>query len=177
MSTIVTLADFISQQEYFANQALQNKIFVYPTDTVYGIGTVYSQANLTKINNIKNRPANQLCSILAPDFDWIIANYKEAKSIQTLKKYQSKYHGVTYIFNPDQPGVRVIDHPFQKFVKTLGVAFITTSANISGNPVIKNIDQLSPKLMSKVDYIIDGGVLDGKPSVLINLPNGTVLER
>jgi tRNA A37 threonylcarbamoyladenosine synthetase subunit TsaC/SUA5/YrdC len=34
----LSLQQFEKQHDFFVGEALQNKIFVYPTDTLYGIG-------------------------------------------------------------------------------------------------------------------------------------------
>jgi len=93
---------------------------------------------VTKLYTIKKRDEKKMFSIIAPSFDRIITNYqlREANlakqiTIELLQKYLNTYHGVTYIFTYDRPGVRIIKHPFQAFVEKLGESFITTSCNVS----------------------------------------------
>lgn len=96
-------------------------------------------------------------SLIAPSFEWISKNYPGIDS-EILKKHLDTYHGVTYIFDYNTPGVRIIKHPIQKFVEALGKTFITTSCNISGEPVVIDIQHIPEEIASKIDYIIDGGI-------------------
>jgi tRNA A37 threonylcarbamoyladenosine synthetase subunit TsaC/SUA5/YrdC len=84
---------------------------------------------------------------------------------------------VTYIFDYTEPGVRIIKHPFQKFVERLWEPFITTSCNIAGEPVIIDIKDIPEEIASKVDYIVDWGIGWGKPSVLIDFVSNKVIHR
>ena len=65
----------------------------------------------------------------------------------------------------------------QNFVEALGIPFITTSCNISREPVVIDIKNIPEEIAKKVDYIIDGGIGWGKPSVLIDLVSNKVIER
>jgi tRNA A37 threonylcarbamoyladenosine synthetase subunit TsaC/SUA5/YrdC len=94
-------------------------------------------------------------SIIAPNFDWIEKKYPNA-NIETLKKHLDTYHGVTYIFSYEEPGVRIIKHPIQNFIEALGIPFITTSCNISGEPVVIDVKNIPEEIAGKVDYVIDG---------------------
>ena len=172
----ISLDDFLNHQEFYINEAKAGKIFVYPTDTIYGIGWIYTPENVEKIFAIKHRDEKKMFSIIAPNFDWIEKNYPEA-NIEALKKHLDTYHGVTYIFNYEKPGVRIIKHPMQSFVEALGTPFITTSCNISWEPVVIDVKNIPEDIASKVDYIIDGGIGWGKPSVLIDLVSDKIIER
>ena len=141
---IITLTDFLDNKRFYLSEAKTNKIFVYPTDTIYGIGAIVSKDNEAKIFTIKHRDTKKMFSIIAPDFEWIKEKYqlREAQ-YDALQEYVEKYHGVTYIFDYTKPGVRIIKHPFQQFVEALKMPFITTSCNISGEPAI--LEKISQK--------------------------------
>jgi tRNA A37 threonylcarbamoyladenosine synthetase subunit TsaC/SUA5/YrdC len=85
---------------------------------------------VNRIFAIKQRDTRKMFSVIAPNFDWITKEYPDT-NIEALKIYLQNYHGVTYIFEHSQPGVRIIKHPFQTFIENLGDAFITTSCNIA----------------------------------------------
>lgn len=173
---IVKLDDFLDNKDFYINEAKAGKIFIYPTDTIYGIGWIYTPENVEKIFLIKNRDEKKMFSIIAPSFERIQENFPQA-NIEKMKEYLNTYHGVTYIFDYTQPGVRIIKHPIQQFVETLGKPFITTSCNISGEPVVIDIKNIPEDIASKVEYIIDGGIGWGKPSVLIDFVANKVIER
>ena len=173
----IALQEFLDNQSFFISEAKEGKIFIYPTDTVYGIGWIYRQDIINKIFAIKQREETnkKLFSIIAPSFDWIERN--EETDIDQLRKYLETYHGVTYIFDHNRPWVRIIKHPFQTFVEMLGEPFITTSCNLAWEPIVTEIENIPAEISEQVDYIIDGWPLGGKPSVLIDLVENKIIER
>ena len=206
MSTYLTLETFLDSQDFYISEAKAGKIFVYPTDTIYGIWAIYTRENKDKIFQIKHRDEKKMFSIIAPNFDWIAENYTLPTlchsewneeyneklntdpslrsgwhntniDIDQLKTYLDTYHGVTYIFSYTTPGVRIIKHPFQNFVQTLNDAFITTSCNIAWEPIVTDVQNIPTDIAQQVDYIIDGWILGGRPSVLIDLVENKIIER
>lgn len=115
------------------------------------------------------------------------------RDVDYVLKAFDKYHGVTYILEPRNPtgeyslyetayddntiGVRIIKHPFQDFVSYLGMPFIATSANFSGEPAIHSVYDLSDIIKEHVDYIIDGNEVYGIPSVLVYVDEQRVVHR
>ena len=176
MKTIL-LDEFLQQLDFYMNEAKADKIFVYPTDTIYGIGWIYTPENVEKVFTIKPRDTKKMFSIIAPSFQRIEENYQVPNPSSQLPELLEKHHGVTYIFSYEKPGVRIIKHPMQNFVKALCIPFITTSCNIAGEPVVIDIKNIPEEIASKVDYIIDGGIGWGKPSVLIDFVSNKVIER
>ena len=183
MKTIL-LDEFFQQLDFYINEAKADlsanqagKVFIYPTDTIYGIGAIYTPESVEKVFAIKPRDTKKMFSIIAPSFQRIEENYEVPSPKYQLPELLNKYHGVTYIFSYEKPGVRIIKHPMQNFVKELWIPFITTSCNIAGEPAILNIKNIPEEIASKVDYIIDGGIGWGKPSVLIDFVANKIIHR
>ncbi len=180
---IISLNNFLTDMDFYISEAEAGKIFVYPTDTIYGIGWIYTPENVEKIFAIKHRDEKKIFSIIAPSFERIKENYANEMSklhevhYDKLPEYLDTYHGVTYIFDYTQPGVRIIKHPIQQFVEKLNKPFITTSCNIAGEPIVTDITKIPEEIATKVDYIVDGGTGWGKPSVLIDFVSNKVIER
>ncbi len=174
---ILSLKDFLDKMDFFIAEAKSGKLFVYPTDTVYGIWAMYTPENVEKIFAIKQRETKKTFSIIAPSFEWIEKNYQVPSPSSQLPKLLETYHGVTYIFDYNRPGVRIIKHPIQEFVEKLGLPFITTSCNISWEAIITEVKNIPEDITEKVDYIIDGGIGWGKPSVLIDFVSNKVIHR
>src|SRR3989338_1529733 len=73
-----------SEKEVFTNSALRKEIiesmkrgdiFIYPTDTVYGIGCSLENAQQAqKIYMAKQRPINKPFSAIVPSKEWIYSN-------------------------------------------------------------------------------------------------------
>ena len=173
---IISLDDFFQQQDFFIAKAKAGKLFVYPTDTVYGIWAIYTSENVEKIVKIKQSKEKQQPSIIVPSFEWIQKKFPQANN-ELMKKQLEDYHGVTYIFDYNRPWMRIIKHPIQEFVTNLGEWFISTSCNISMKSPITTIQDIPEDIASKIDYIIDGGILWGKPSVLIDFVSNKVIHR
>ena len=67
-----------------------DKLFIYPTDTVWGIGgSIYSKNCYDKIVNIKQRDASKPFSVLFPNLDEILKFVNFPKTIS--KKWLSKF--------------------------------------------------------------------------------------
>ncbi len=198
----INLNTFIQNIHFFINEAKQNKLFLYPTDTIYWLGWIWPN-NIEKIYKIKLRPTNKKVSIILPaknlsDFlnkisqisqenldiarlNNLITDLRKQKKWFTLiikaKKdfFQNLNNFSKKIYEDQTIGVRFLNHPFQKFVNKLNLPFITTSANISWEPPITHPKQLNQKIKKEIDYIIDDGDLINQPSVLIK--NNQIIER
>lgn len=189
---IVSFEQFEKQRDFFIGEALQNKIFVYPTDTLYGIGGVFNHQNIEKINLIKWHNTSKKLTIIAPSFEWIIENFY-VRDVDYMMKAFEKYHGVTYILEPRNPqgefslyetaydnntiGVRIIKHPFQEFVAALNKPFIATSANFTNSPPIHTIYHLDEWIKNSVNYVIDGNSVYWVPSVLVYTDEQKAIHR
>ena len=150
-------------------------IFIYPTDTVYGIGcNAENPSSVRRIREIKG--TDHPFSVIAPSVEWIEYSLR-ADSKEYLKKLPGPY---TLIFlkkgnmldeasRGKSLGVRIPKHGFTKLVEEAGVPFVTTSANISGQPVIRSVKDMPERLLGDVDFVIDGGELGGKASTVVDL--------
>jgi L-threonylcarbamoyladenylate synthase len=158
MAQIISFSDFMQQKDFFVEEAKKGKIFIYPTDTIYGIGAVANEENILKISQIKKREIKKLISIIVPDFSYssLVEGCKKYHISQaTLQEQLTKYHGVTWIFSENEPGMRILKHDFQQFIKALNLPFLTTSVNISGNTPATSIDTVEKTIFEQVDYCID----------------------
>ncbi len=152
-----------------------NKIFIYPTDTIYGIGCNAEDEELVnKIREIKNRD-NKPFSVIAPSMDWILENFET--SLEEVEKYlPGKYTLILkkrnlgfmkWISENERIGVRIPDNEFTKILQSSGKPIVTTSVNISGEPFATEIPEVNEKIISLVDEIYDYGKLSGSPSTLV----------
>ena len=64
-------------------------------------------------------------------------------------------------------------HKLQNLLKQTG-PLITTSANMSGEPPAKIIDQAQKYFGDKVDFYVDGGKVDGRSSTIIQVIDDAV---
>jgi tRNA threonylcarbamoyl adenosine modification protein (Sua5/YciO/YrdC/YwlC family) len=159
---------------------LKSGIFIYPTDTIYGIGCDSTKENFVKrIREMKGRDKKPF-SIIVPDKEWIFDNcvVNELGKIG-LDKLPGPY---TFIFKlknkvgvswrvslGEKIGIRIPNHWISEVVKRLGNPIVTTSANISGQKNMTSLDDLDEKIAEKVDFIIYDGELGGQASEIWDL--------
>src|SRR3989344_2762232 len=154
------------------------KIFIYPTGTLYGLGcNAMLDKAIGKIRELKQRDAKPF-SIIAPSKKWVIENCK--LEIENLNKYlpgpytlilDRTKECVASNVNPNDNslGVRILDHWFTKIVQEAGVPFVTTSVNISNEPHMEKLEDVSPEILDQVDYVVYEGEKKGRSSEKINL--------
>lgn len=156
----------------------QGKIFIYPTDTIYGIGCdATNQEAVNKIKTIKSRDKNKPLSIIAPSINWIKENlivdvnlnkYLPGPYTIILKKKRKTL--LSWVSNTDSLGIRIPDSDFTKKIQKSNVPFITTSVNLAGEAFAKSIKEIKQEIKNKVDVIIKAkheSKLSGIPSILI----------
>lgn len=164
-------------------QILSGKIFIYPTDTIYGLGcNALDEGAVSKIRGIKKRDFNKPLSVIAPSIKWIKDNcivnvdlkkYFPGPYTIVLDKKNPKF--LSHVSFRETLGIRIPAYEFTKKIQKTGIPFITTSVNLSGEPFIKKISEVPKEIKNKIDFIIDYGLLSGKPSTLII--NGKEIKR
>ncbi len=159
-----------------AREILKNKIFIYPTDTIYGIGcNALDEDAVQKIRDIKK--TDHPFSVIAPSKDWIYKNcYAKRSYIEKLPgpftfilKMKKRVVAKNVVLGKRSLGVRIPNHLFTKIVQKAGVPFITTSVNETGKKPLIDVKKIPKKIKKKIDYVIDEGVIDNKPSTIIDL--------
>ena len=170
----------------------QGGIAVFPTETVYGIGTNGLKENSVKrLYEVKQRPLNKPISLLVNGINMINEIAQEITDLEKalikeffpgpltiiLKKKDTVPNIVTA--NSNMVGVRMPSNEIAlKLIEYAGVPIATPSANISGKPSGTNMEDIIKDFEEKVDYFIDDGpskigisstivqVIDGAPHIL-----------
>ncbi|MCH7568070.1 MAG: threonylcarbamoyl-AMP synthase [Nanoarchaeota archaeon] len=178
----VTKKEFIENKEFYFNEIKKGKIFVYPTDTVYGIGCDASKPKgIERIRKIKKR-YDKPFSIIVPNKKWITDNcYVRERDLVFLNKLPGKYTLIFKVKNysgfsreelisdKENVGVRIPDNWFAKFLGEKNVLFVTTSVNLSGKAPATRLKYLDEGIPGEVDFVIDDGDLGNTPSKVIDL--------
>ena len=164
-------------------------IVVFPTETVYGIGTNGLDKDAVKrLYNIKKRPLNKPISLLVSDFEMIEKVVKDISELEykIMKKF---FPGpLTIILNkkdivPDivtsggsTVGIRMPDEEItRKLIEYAGVPIAAPSANISGKPSGIDLQEIIKEFGDMVDYYIDGGKSKiGISSTIVKVENNTI---
>lgn len=185
MCVVIIKTDYTNPDVSVCQQAasvLRNGgIVVYPTDTAYGIGVNAVDKNaLRTLYHIKHRDQIKPTHVVVRDWEMIekIA-HTNAQSQIIFDKYMPG--AVTMVLPkreiiPDELtgelatiGVRIPDTKFTKMLsKLVDFPYTTPSANRSGEPTPYSIPDVAKVLdLSKVDLVIDAGVLPNKlPSTI-----------
>lgn len=160
----------------------QGAVFIYPTDTIYGVGCDATNGKAIEvIRKLKNRPT-QPFSIIAPSIDWIKENCDlDDFSQEWLNKLPGPY---TFIFrlknkeavhssinkeDGDTIGVRIPNHWISDFVKELGFPIVTTAPNKHGEEVMRHPNDLDVDFRADVHFTIFEGMLHNPPSTIVKL--------
>lgn len=149
----------------------QGGIVVFPTETVYGIGTngLDSKA-ITQLYEVKQRPLNKPISLLVSSLKMIEAVTENISDME-YKLMEAFFPGPLTIIlkknkvvpdnltnNADTVGIRMPDNIIaRKLIEYANVPIATPSANISGRSSGTNIQDIIKDFGDKVDYYIDGG--------------------
>lgn len=177
---ILTFDEFRLEKDQFAEKIENGDVFVYPTDTIYGIGCdATNETAVLKLRNIKHQHERPL-SIIVPSITWIKENcVVTTESEDWLKKLPGPYTLVFKLKNKKaiarsvndtgSIGVRLPKHEISKFVNYLGFPIVTTSANISGKMFMTSIDDLDSEIKNRIDFFVDQDEIKGTPSTIVFL--------
>ena len=177
--------------EEIANAIKEGKLIIFPTDTVYGIGTnAYNEEACKKIYEIKGRPSCKPLIILISDTSMIedlVENIspKEQKIIEkfwpgplTIKFKKRKGILPDIISAGDEyVRIRLIKNGLiYKIIEKAEVPVVAPSANISGHPTGIKINNIIKELGGKVDYILDcGDYKSDEPSTIVQVEDEKVV--
>ena len=146
-------------------------IVVFPTETVYGIGTNGLDKNaIENLYKVKQRPFSKPINLLISSIDMVKLIAKDISNAE-YKLMEHFFPGpLTIILKKndivpdiltaggDTVGVRMPDCDIAlNLIKLAGVPIATPSANISQMPSATNIKNAMNYFQDKVDLYIDGG--------------------
>ena len=165
------------------------ELVVYPTETVYGLGAdALDAAAVERVFEAKGRKRDKPVSMAVPDVE--SAHEYTHPSDRELAFMREFLPGpVTVVVERrdavpdvlvagrDRVGVRIPDHDLA--LELLGETgpLTATSANISGNPSARTIDDLDA-IRDRAAVVLDAGETDGGTgSTVVNVDSGTIHRR
>lgn len=183
---VLSKNDVVVNRPKLIEQIKRGAVFIYPTDTIYGIGCdATNDSSVRKIRELKERDTKPF-SVIAPSIDWIKENCGlNDKAKAWLLKLPGPYTLILNLKNPNAVcaqtnmglktlGVRIPDHWISSVVADVGKPVITTSVNLAGKPPATRREQIE---QFAVDFIIFEGDKQGKPSTVIDLTKGEEVIR
>ncbi|MCX6639886.1 MAG: L-threonylcarbamoyladenylate synthase [bacterium] len=158
-------------------------VIIYPTETVYGLGCLASITQaIDRIAELKGSAdgANYLLLVKSADS---LRRYCRIIPQLALDLARRFWPGPLTLILPAVSGlhsrlvgptggvaVRMSSYPWCiELMDRLGEALISTSANQTRAPAPDSPKVLDKELVARVDAVIDGGVLSGMPSTLLDL--------
>ena len=165
----------------------KGELAVLPSDTVYGIF-----ADATNIESIRRvdeaKGSNKPHLIVVSDIEMLKKYVSEINDLQ--EKIINKYwpERLTILFKKNDLisdeltkgseyiGIRMPKNDFLlNLLKEFNKPLISSSANITNEKVITNVNMLEPKLKEKISYIYDDGDLSDIASTLIKVENNNII--
>lgn len=192
------MTKYINKQEIndntifeIANALKKGKIVVFPTDTVYGIGTnAYDKDACERIYEVKGRSKNKPLSILISDISMLKEMVKNISEVEQKLidafwpgpltiKFKKREGILPSVVSASDEYVRIRlikEGLIYKLIKTSGVPIVAPSANLSGSSTGTKIENIVKELGGKVDYILDCGDIESDTvSTIVQVENGQVL--
>ena len=148
------------------------KLVVFPTDTVYGLGTnAYDEVACSRIYEVKGRPKNKPLIVLISDISMLVEMVEyispmEQKLMDTFWPgpltimFRKKEGVLPSVIAEDNEyiGVRLVNEGIiYDIIRVSGVPVVAPSANLSGSITGTKIENIVSELGDKVDYILDFG--------------------
>ena len=192
MKTVSLSQDFSKAIEISANALLSDKIIIYPTDTLYGLGgNALSEETIRKIFEIKKRDIKKPLPIIVKDIKMARrVSCIDFKAENILKKVWSvdsknKIGPVTAVLRKkdiipysltaggETIALRLAGNLFlRSLFQKIDFPLIATSANLSNQPAISKISKIIKAFKFSDCLIIDNGDLESiVPSTIIDLSN------
>ena len=171
-TTILTIDDTQNKLlEPAANLLQLGGLVAFPTETVYGLGAVYTdESALLKVFAVKGRPADnplilhiwryeqlsELVSAVDPRAERLMANFWPGPLTLIFPKRPNVSSVVTA--GLDTVAIRMPSHPIAKeLLRLTNIAVAAPSANLSGRPSPTKGSHVIEDLAGKINLIIDAG--------------------
>jgi L-threonylcarbamoyladenylate synthase len=169
-----------------AQLLLERKLVAFPTDTVYGLGTLaFDGPTALKLYVAKERPPEKAIPILiadnadldqvATDILPIAYHLMERFWPGALTLVVSKLPSVPMEVSASETvAVRIPDHDLVRALMRLTGPLAVTSANRSTGPNPRTAQEVLAQLAGRIDAILDGGpTLGGIPSTVLDCTQAT----
>ena len=171
------------------------KIYFYPTDTVWGIGcNINSEESCLKLHEIKKSNPMKPLSVLFPSIELL----HEYIALPVSISVETWALGVSFLIplenlkreiptwitrGSEYIGVRLLtNYSIQKIFKVTQAPIISTSLNLSGEPIINEVENvnifyqnLSENTKKYVEIVNEDKVvsLNGEASTIVQIKKGT----
>jgi L-threonylcarbamoyladenylate synthase len=175
VSTRVIPSDDPHALSLVAAEIRQGRLAAFPTDTVYGVGTLASNSEaITRLYQVKGRRLNKPIPILVkgPEQLPLIAREVNSLAQKLIEKFWPGALTLILPRHPDLPdiicaggdnvAVRMPGHVLTlALIREVGAPIATTSANQSGKDSPLEVQSVLMNLGGRIEVILDGGMCPG----------------
>lgn len=168
---------------------MKNKVIIFPTDTVYGIGaSVFDKEGIKRIYDIKKRPSDKPLAVLCANYEQIneiayvnddakilIDNFMPGALTVILKSKEV----IKESMGLETIGVRIPNYKLAREILLKNGPMATTSVNESGYPSLNNYDKIKEEYDDFVELIIppSGEATSSKASTVVDITSAPKVLR
>jgi L-threonylcarbamoyladenylate synthase len=163
-------------------------LVVYPTETVYGLAAdALDPEAVDRVFEAKGRDRETPVSMALPDVD-VVADFTRPTErerafceaflpgpVTVLLERTDRVPDVL-VAGRERVGIRVPDHDLSRDLARRTGPITSTSANRSGNPSARTVDELDAAIRERA-LVIDGGETPGTESTVVNVAADAVVRR
>jgi L-threonylcarbamoyladenylate synthase len=163
-------------------------LVVYPTETVYGLGAnALDSEAVERVFEAKGRSRDKPISMALPELsaaaDYTRMTDRERRFCErflpgpvTVLVERRKRIPDVLVAGHDRVGLRVPDHEIARELARRTGPITATSANRSGEPNARRVDEIAPELLERVT-VVDGGETAGGESTVVDVSAGRIVRR
>jgi len=164
-------------------------LVVYPTETVYGLGTdALDPDAVERVYATKGRDRSNPVSLAVPDVE---AATEHVEITERERSFMREFlpGPVTVVVRrrstvpdvltagQDRVGIRIPDHDLALSFLERAAPITATSANVSGTGSVRRAEDLTPELRAAVAVVLDGGETPGTESTVVDVERGEIHRR
>jgi len=166
---------------------LRKGVIAHPTDTVYGLACLANNPSAIKaLVDLKQRDLDKGFILLASDVEYVLPYIDANLDIDLINRLSQLTSVPTTYLVPksksasnlisgtsDLVAVRITsDSLVRYFCENTESALISTSANLQGQKVASNMDELEAYFNQALSYALPPNKYNSEPSIIINLVTG-----
>lgn len=146
-------------------------VALFPADTVYGLAAHPDPDGpaARRLYELKGRAAGKPAALMFFSLEAALAELPDLGP-RTRAALGRLLPGAVTVVLPTGTGVRVprLDGELAPLAR-MGTAVLQSSANPSGGPDPRRVEDVDPSIRAGVDLVLDGGELPGNPSTVVDL--------
>lgn len=183
---ILTKTQFLREKDIWLAKLRAGAVFMYPTDTIYGIGCDATNKQAVDVVRQAKERDEKPFSVIAPSKKWIEENCQMSDAAKegikqlpgpfTLLLRVKNRNAVAPNVTNETMGVRIPKHWWADFVAEFGKPIVTTSVNVSGQPHATSVWNVPIKLKQFIDFAIDDGEIKNPPSTILDCTGEQIRE-